>query len=120
MSAGFVERLDYRVWRGCDVAPERRPFRRLSAAIAAKPVPERTSVMGSGVAAGVIVYPITSSAVTSGDPNVKKWCAAGVPKAFGTFGETPEGCRLLCQSPKSPPSFWLSNCARRVVLSMDK
>src|ERR1700688_5706 len=120
MFAVFVERLNYRVWRGRGVAPERRPFRRLNAAITAKPVPERTSVMGSGVAAGVIVYPITSSAVTSGDPNVKNGRAPGVPNASCTCGETPEGGGLLCQSPKSPPSFWLSNCAKRVVPLMEK
>src|SRR5579872_4273887 len=95
-----------------------RSLRRARKRPGASRPPRRARLEGSGTAAGVFrSYPITSSAVIS---TPRDGAANGVAKASCTCGLTPGGRGLLCQSPKSPPSFWLSNCARSVVPSMEK
>jgi len=60
---------------------------------------------------------MTSRAVSSTLSAGFEW---GVANASCTFGATPVGSGLLCQSPKSPPSFWLSNWASWVVPFSEK
>src|SRR5215813_7517794 len=66
---------------------------------------------------GTRSYPMTSSAVNS---MLIAGFAPGKPDSSCTFRGTPVRRGLLCQSPKSPPSFRLLNSAKAVWASIEK